>query len=153
MSKNLDKKAVIQQLNAILEFELAGVVRYTHYSFMIFAYNRSPIIEWIEQQAAESLGHAKEAGELITHLGGHPSLAIGSLLETHKHDIADILTESLEHEREAFKAYQVLLILVKDRSVLLEKYARRLIVKEEMYQDEVDKMLRNPGDLEEFSGC
>jgi bacterioferritin len=151
MTKELDKPAVIAQLNKILEFELAGVVRYTHYSFMIFGYNRIPIIEWMAEQATESLGHAKEAGELVTHLGGHPSLAIGSLLETHKHDIADILRESLIHEREAFSAYQELLELVKDRSVLLEEYARRLIAEEEMHQGEVDKMLRNPGDIEAFS--
>lgn len=151
MTKKLDKTAVIEQLNKILEFELAGVVRYTHYSFMIFGYNRIPIIEWMEGQATESLGHAKEAGELITHLGGHPSLAIGNLLETHKHDIADILRESLAHEREAFTAYQQLLELVKDRSVLLEEYARRLIAEEEMHQGEVDKMLRNPGDIESVS--
>lgn len=151
MINKLDKTVIIDQLNRILEFELAGVVRYTHYSFMIFGYNRIPIIEWMEEQATESLAHAKEAGELITHFGGHPSLAIGSLLETHKHDIADILRESLVHEREAFIAYQQLLELVKDKSVLLEEYARRLIAEEEMHQGEVDKMLRNPGDIESVS--
>lgn len=151
MTQNIDNTAVIDQLNKILEFELAGVVRYTHYSFMIFGYNRIPIIEWMEEQATESLGHAKEAGELITHLGGHPSLAIGTLLETHQHDIADILRESLIHEHEAFTAYQHLLELVKDRSVLLEEYARRLIAEEEMHQGEVNKMLRSPGDISSVS--
>ncbi|KAF3980909.1 MAG: bacterioferritin [Methylococcales symbiont of Hymedesmia sp. n. MRB-2018] len=151
MTTKLDKTTVIDQLNKILEFELAGVVRYTHYSFMIFGYNRIPIIEWMEGQATESLGHAKEAGELITHLGGHPSLAIGNLLETHQHDIANILRESLLHEREAFIAYLQLLELVKDKSVLLEEYARRLIAEEEMHQGEVDKMLRNPGDIASVS--
>lgn len=151
MTEQINKVAVIEQLNKILEFELAGVVRYTHYSFMIFGYNRIPIIDWMEGQATESLGHAKEAGELITHFGGHPSLAIGSLLETHQHDIADILRESLVHEREAFAAYQHLLELVEGRSVLLEEYTRRLIAEEEMHQGEVDKMLRNPGDIGAFS--
>jgi bacterioferritin len=151
MTENFDKTAVVNQLNKILEFELAGVVRYTHYSFMVFGYNRIPIIEWMEKQANESLSHAKEAGELITHLGGHPSLSIGPLLETHQHDIADILRESLLHEREAFNAYQELLVLVKGRSVLLEEYAQRLVAEEEMHQGEVDKMLRKPGDVDTFS--
>ena len=52
----------------------------------------------MDEQASESLSHAKEAGELITHLGGHPSLSIGTLLETHEHDIGEILRESLSHE-------------------------------------------------------
>ncbi len=97
------------------------------------------------------MAHAKEAGELITHFGGHPSLAIGPLLETHQHDIADILRESLIHEREAFNAYHELLLLVEGHSVLLEEYARRLIAEEEMHQGEVDKMLRKPGDVDAFS--
>ena len=91
----IDNDEVIDVLNKILEAELAGVVRYTHYSLMVVGYGRIPIVSWMRGQATESLNHASEAGELITHLGGHPSLGIGSLLETHRHDIGDILKESL----------------------------------------------------------
>ena len=86
---------VIEQLNRILECELAGVVRYTHYSMMIFGYSRIPIVKWFQDEATESLAHAQQAGEMVTRLGGHPSLAIGDLLETHEHDIGQILRETL----------------------------------------------------------
>lgn len=152
MTEQPDKVAVVTNLNKILELELAGVVRYTHYALMIFGYNRIPIVSWMQAQADESLAHARETGELITHLGEHPSLAIGPLLESHKHDIGDILRESLEHEREALGAYRKLLALVEDRSVLLEEYARRMISLEEMHQGEVDKMMRNPGEVGVYSG-
>ncbi|MFA5170719.1 MAG: ferritin-like domain-containing protein [Sulfuriferula sp.] len=147
----LDKAAVIGVLNKILELELAGVVRYTHYSLLIFGYSRIPIVSWLREQADESLIHAQRAGELVTHLGGHPSLAIGPLLETHKHNIADILHESLEHERGALAEYRQLLELTQDRSVMLEEYARELIYQEELHAGEVDKMLRKPGDIAAFS--
>lgn len=147
----LDKKAAAEVLNRILEQELAGVVRYTHYALMVYGYNRIPIVSWLREQANEGLSHAQQAGEMITQLGAHPSLAIGPLLETHKHDIGDILRESLEHEREALKSYHELLNLVKDRSVWLEEYAREMIFKEEQHQGDVDKMLRKPGDIEVFS--
>nr|BAL57263.1 bacterioferritin [uncultured Gammaproteobacteria bacterium] len=146
----LNQTKVLELLNRILELELAGVVRYTHYSFMVFGYHRIPIVSWMRAQAEESLAHAREAGELITHLGGHPSLGIGPLLETHKHDIGDILRESLEHERETLKVYKELLAEVAGRSVLLEEYARRLIASEELHQGEVDKMLRKPGDIKTY---
>lgn len=149
--RSLDKDHVIEVLNRILELELAGVVRYTHYAFMIYGYSRIPIISWMRTQADEALRHAQEAGELITHLGGHPSLGIGPLLESHKHDIGDILRESLEHERQSLAAYQELLGLVEDTSILLEDYARRMIGEEEMHQGEVDKMLRKPGEIASFS--
>lgn len=147
MNEKYDKVAAVACLNKIIEIELAGVVRYTHYALMVYGYNRIPIVSWLQQQADESLIHAREAGEMVTHLGGHPSLAIGSLLETHQHDIGNILRESLEHERSALAIYKELLNLVGDKSVLLEEYARRLIAAEEMHQGEVDKMLRQPGTL------
>ncbi len=142
--------SVTKVLNKILETELAGVVRYTHYSFMIYGYNRIPIVDWLRAQASESLAHAQQAGELITGLGEHPSLSIGHLLETHNHDIGAILLESLEHEQEGLNAYRELLELVKDKSVVLEEYARQMIHDEELHIMEVNKMLRKPGDIAAF---
>jgi bacterioferritin len=149
MTEN-DRKAAIAALNQIMETELAGVVRYTHYSLMIFGYNRIPIVSWLKQNAEEGLAHAHKAGELVTLLGGHPSLKIGPLLETEQHDIGDILRESLEHENQALKSYYELLKIAEGKSVLLEEYAREMIMNEELHLDEVNKMLRNPGSLRPF---
>ena len=140
------KKTAIDALNRIMELELAGVVKYTHYSLMVYGYNRIPIVSWLKGNADESLAHAHKAGELVTLLGGHPSLKIGPLLETEQHDIGDILRESLAHEKTALAAYYDLLKIVEGVSVLLEEYAREMIVSEELHQDEVNKMLRRPGD-------
>jgi len=151
VEENLDKKAVVDVLNSVLETELAGVVRYTHYSFMVYGYNRIPIVAWLREQATESIGHAQQAGEMITLLGEHPSLSIGKLLETHRHDVGDILREALENERVGLALYSKLLDLVAGRDIMLEEYARRLISEESMHVAEVDKMLRRPGEVEAFS--
>jgi bacterioferritin len=141
----IEKDKVIAVLNQILESELAGVVRYTHYSFLVFGFGRIPIVSWLRQQADESLAHAHLAGEWITTLGEYPSLGIGPLLDSHTTDIASILRESLAAEDVALGLYRDLLALVKDRSVALEEYARQMISVEEMHAGEVDKMLRRPG--------
>jgi len=148
----LDKDKAIATLNRILEQELAGVVRYTHYSFMVFGFGRIPIVSWLQAQATEALAHAQAAGEMITMLGGYPSLAIGPLLDSHQHDIGSILRESLETEGEALALYRDLLELARDRSVTLEEYARQMIQAEEMHAGDVDKMLRKPGDVARFRG-
>jgi len=145
MTQQFDRNAASGVLNRILELELAGVVRYTHYALMVYGYNRIPIVGWLNAQADESLGHARQAGELISSLGGHPSLGIGPLLETHQHDIGDILRESLAHENEALKAYYELLDYARDKDVRLEEYARAQITAEQTHLDEVNKMLRMPG--------
>lgn len=146
-----DTRQAIEILNKIMELELAGVVRYTHYSLMVYGYNRIPIVSWMKGNAEEGLTHAQRAGEMVTLLGGHPSLKIGALLETEQHDIGDILRESLEHEQTALDAYYELLKQAEaGKSVLLEEYAREMIVAEELHLDEVNKMLRRPGDVEAF---
>ncbi len=147
-----DKQQAIEILNEIMELELAGVVRYTHYALMVYGYNRIPIVSWLKSNATEGLNHAHKAGELATMLGGHPSLKIGKLLETEKHDIGDILRESLDHERLTIASYHRLLELVEGKSVALEEYAREMIYNEELHQDEVNKMLRRPGELSPFEG-
>jgi bacterioferritin len=134
-------------LNRILELELAGLVRYMHYSFMIFGHNRIPIVAWLRAQADESQAHAALAGEHITSLGGHPSLRIGALLETHKHNVDEILNEALVHEEEGVAAYRELLDLVAGRSVMLEEYARAQIAAEEAHVADIRKMLRKPGSI------
>ena len=144
------KQIAIDAINKIMELELAGVVKYTHYSLMVYGYNRIPIVSWLKGNGDESLAHAHKAGELVTLMGGHPSLKIGPLLETHKHDIGDILRESLEQERSTLDAYYELLNLATGKSVLLEEYAREMIALEEMHLDEVNKMLRKPGEIEPF---
>jgi bacterioferritin len=149
MTDDENQKA-IEILNKIMELELAGVVRYTHYSLMVFGYNRIPIVAWLKGNADESLVHAHKAGELVTLMGGHPSLKIGALLETHKHDIGDILRESLEQEQSTLDAYYELFGISEGKSVLLEEYAREMIVLEEMHLDEVNKMLRKPGEIKPF---
>jgi len=141
---DINRVEVVGLLNRILEQELAGVIRYTHYSFLVFGYGRIPIISWLRDQADESLRHAQQAGEMITLLGAYPSLAIGPLLDSHKHDIGDIMREAMETEEANLSLYRQLLEAVAGRSVMLEEYARQMIYAEECHAGEVDKMLRRP---------
>ena len=146
-----NNQPAIDILNEIMEAELAGVVRYSHYALMVYGYNRIPIVDWMKANANEGLMHAHRAGELVTLMGGHPSLKIGALLETERHDIGDILRESLEHEKSVLKMYYRLLKLAESNtSVLLEEYAREMITEETLHLDEVNKMLRSPGAMEVF---
>lgn len=144
---DFDKEQVASILNNILEQELAGVVRYTHYSFLVFGHGRIPIVSWLREQANESLLHAHLAGEMITHLGAYPSLEIGPLLDRHQGSIDAILREAFVTEGKALALYRALLDAVTGRSVMLEEYARQMIYAEELHAGEVEKMLRQPGSI------
>lgn len=141
--RELDQKKTIDLLNSIMEFELAGVVRYTHYSLMVTGPNRIPIVDFFKAQATESLTHAQQVGEILTGLEGHPSLRIAPMEETHKHSVRNILEESLNHEKKALDMYKSLLDTVADASVYLEEFARTMIGTEELHNIEIKKMLRD----------
>ena len=139
----MDNTKVLSCLNNILKLELAGVVRYTHYAFMVQGPYRLSVVNWLREQATESLAHAEAVGEHITSLGEHPTLKIGELLETHKHSTEDILNEFLEHERSAIDAYYKLFKNIEGDSIMLEEFARTMIATEEMHEAELKKMLKD----------
>ena len=141
--KQFDEKKICEILNSIMEYELAGVVRYTHSSLMVTGPHRIPIVAFLQGQANESLLHAQQAGELLTGLDGHPSQKITPIEESNKHSIQDILEESLEHELHALNLYKSLLDLVENASVYLEEYARTMIGQEEQHTIELKKMLQD----------
>lgn len=141
--KELDLKKTLDLLKTIMEFELAGVVRYTHYSLMVIGPNRIPIVNFFKTQATESLTHAQQVGEILTGLEGHPTLRIAPIEETYKHAVADILAESLNHEKKALELYKELLDTVENASIYLEEFARTMIGTEELHTIELKKMLRD----------
>ena len=142
MNKNKTNE-VIETLNKIMEYELSGVVRYTHYALMITGRDRLSLAAFFKEQANESLLHAQEAGEIVTGLEGHPSLNISIIEESNKHSNVDLLNESSNHEKEAVALYKLLLDIVKDESIYIEEYARGMIKAEEMHAIEVTKMLKD----------
>ena len=143
--KEINSESVCNILNEIMEYELAGVVRYTHSAMMVSGPYRLPIVNFLKDQASESLTHAQQAGELIVGLDGHPSQSIAKIKETHRHSIKDILEESLAHEQGALKLYKIFLENVADRSIYLEEYARGLIGQEERHSLELKAMLKDFG--------
>lgn len=140
---NLDVQATVDLLNAIMECELAGVVRYTHYALMVTGPNRIPIVDFMKGQASESLLHAQQVGEILTGLEGHPTMRIAKIEETNQHTLKAVLAESLNHEQQALSLYKELLKVVEGASIYLEEFARTMIGNEELHTMELKKMLRD----------
>jgi bacterioferritin len=143
--RELDVSKTTSLLNSILEHELAGVVRYTHYALMVTGPNRIPIVAFMTAQAQESLLHAQQVGELLTGLEGHPSMRIAPLEESYQHSTRALLQESLNHELAAIELYKELLTAVESASIYLEEFSRTMIGTEERHQLELKKMLRDYG--------
>jgi bacterioferritin len=136
-------KEVLDCLSKIFQSEMAGTMRYLHYSFMIMGHNRIPIQKWFRDLATESMGHAVIIGEKITSLGGHPPMVSAHIEETNTHSVNTILEESLSFEREGLELYKLLVRLAGD-DIALEELARDFVRTETEHLEEVEKMLRSP---------
>jgi bacterioferritin len=137
-----DVPAVIDVLNEILKMELATVVYYTHYSFMVYGHARIPVVDWMRSQATESLTHAQGAGDMILRLEGKPEMGIASLPSTHHHTIDEILQEAVAREADGVNLYRKLHAMIKDKSIVLEEYASRMVAAESLHVSEMRMMLR-----------
>ncbi len=130
---DFDVDGVVERLDRILQMELAGVIYYTHYSFMIYGHARIPITSWLRDNATDSLAHAQEAGKMIMRLHKRPKLGIAALPITQHNTIDEILTKSIQREQDGVQLYRNLLALIKDKSVVLEEYPTRVIAAEAVH--------------------
>lgn len=138
-------KEVLPLMGKIYDWEMGGIHRYLHYSFMIVGHNRIPIQKWLRNNATESMTHAIEIGEKITSLGGHPPIVSSAVTESNIHSVQQFLEESLRHEEDVLKLYvQLVSAAVKIGDIALEEMARSYVRTETEHRDEVRKMLRKP---------
>lgn len=143
--KSYQNEEVISLLREIYKYEMDGIHRYLHYSFMIMGYNRIPIQKWFRDNAQESMTHAIQVGEKITSLGGHPPILGGQPDEQSVHTIQQLLEESLKHENKAIALYKKLVSVAESLGdIALEEMARGFVQSEIEHADEVRKMIRKP---------
>ena len=135
--------AVIKCLSKIFQSEMAGIMRYMHYSFMIMGHNRIPIQKWFRDQAMESMAHATTVGEKITALGGHPPVISAVIEESNIHSVDQLLRESLKFEEEALLLYKQL-VKLSGKDIALEELARGFVLAETTHLEEDYKMLKHP---------
>ena len=144
LDRGLDPR-IAEALQRLHSAELSGVVRYLHYAHMIFGANRIPIVEWLRAQATESMDHAWKIGEKLTAFGVHPDMKVGTMPESGKHSVLDVLREALEFERQSLDDYKKLLRLVAEirpDDIAFEDWVRNFISQETAHLEEAEKMLR-----------
>jgi bacterioferritin len=141
MKNHPNFNAIMECLHKIFQDEMAGIIRYLHYSFMIMGHNRIPIQKWLRDRADESKMHAIAIGEKITSLEGHPPVVTTKIEETNMHNVDQLLKESLVFEEQALEHYRDLAKLAQG-DIALEDFAREFVRKETEHVDEVRKMLR-----------
>ncbi|AFY53793.1 bacterioferritin (cytochrome b1) [Rivularia sp. PCC 7116] len=139
MQFNRDK--TINFLQQILEFELAGVVRYTTYSLMVNNSEKNEIVDFLREQAEESLFHSQKVGEALVSINGNPQPRITPIAELESYSVKDILNASLAHEKQALGLYEKLLDTLKGSNSDIEKFVTNMIHEEGHHAQELAEMI------------
>jgi bacterioferritin len=141
--KQVTQTKPLEILQTIMEFELAGVVRYTYYSLVVTSSNKQNIANFLKEQASESLTHGQLVGEFLVSLNGCPKMGIAPIPEIDDFSAKNILAASLVHEKQALELYKLLLESAKGVSVVIEEFARKMIQEEGSHHLEIEEMLRS----------
>ncbi len=141
--KQVTQTKPLEILQTIMEFELAGVVRYTYYSLVVTGSYREKIVNFLKEQANESLTHGQLVGEFLVSLNGSPKIGIAPIPEINDFSAKNILAASLANEKQALELYKLLLESAKDVNVAIEEFARNMIEEEGSHHLEIEEMIRN----------
>ena len=138
-----DTNRTVAVLNRLLEAELAGVVRYTHYSFLVFGFGRIPIVSWL-RGAGDRIARARAAGRRLDHDARRATRRwrSGRCSTRTRPTSAPCCASRCRPRAPPCALYRELLDVVAGNSVALEEFARQMIQAEELHAAEVDKMLQ-----------
>ena len=140
--QELDQNKTVELLNAIISFELAGVVRYTYYSLIAIGSKQTDLVDFFKEQASESLTHAQKVGEILTNFNGQSHLKFASI-DVQKQSMKQLLAASWEHETKALELYKELLEIVEGKNVYIEEFVRKMIAEEGDHSLELKNMLED----------
>jgi bacterioferritin len=136
-----NRAKTINYLQQILEFELAGVVRYTTYSLMVNNTDKNEIVDFLREQAEESLFHSRKVGEVLVSINGNPQARITPIAELESYSVKDILSASLTHEKQALGLYEKLLDALKGSNSEIEEFISNMIEEEGHHTQELAEMI------------
>jgi bacterioferritin len=141
--KELDQQKTLDLLQNIMEYELAGVIRYTYYSLVVTGSNRTAIVDFIKEQAEESLTHAQRVGEILVSLKGNPKPRSTEIEEIEEKSVKNILIASQNHEQKAIEMYKELLSSVRENNPELIEFISDMIEEEGSHHLELEQMIQN----------
>ncbi len=121
---------LITQLNGALGWELRAQALYAHYAAYVQGLESLTLQSHFEEEAAESVGHAKQVREVLQALGAEAITTRDATPIVHTTDTRVMLEEALKTEQTAAATYKKIVALVKDHPVFYHTLFH--ILKEEL---------------------
>ncbi len=129
---------LIESLNRVLSLELAAVIQYMQHGFLVTGQDREVFSSYFRKQSGESKEHAESIGNKIVALGGVPTVEPGMIRQST--DVAEMLRQDLELEREAMQAYMKAWEACGEENLPVRFQLEERIYQEQLHIDELEKL-------------
>jgi bacterioferritin len=129
---------LIENLNRALSLELAAVIQYTQHSFLVSGVEREVYRKYFRKQGEESQDHAITLGDKIVAIGGVPTVEPSMIRQST--DLAEMLKQDLELEREGLQAYMAAWESCGDEDRPTRFQLEERIYQEQLHIDELEKL-------------
>ena len=135
-------QTLIERLNVILSWELAGVVQYLHCNAMLMGPERVSFGEFFEEGSEEARDHAQSVAAKIAVLGGVPTVEPAMIRTARTLD--EMLLNTLELEKAALKAWEDALEVAEAANKGTAFWIEEMIAEEQEHVDELTKLTTKP---------
>lgn len=129
---------LIDALNRTLSLELAATIQYQQHAFLVTGVEREVYRKYFRKQSEESHGHAEMLGDKIVALGGAPTVEPAMIRQST--ELAEMLRQDLEMEREALQAYMAAWEACGDAELPTRFLLEGRIADEQRHVEELEKL-------------
>ncbi|MBI4499399.1 MAG: ferritin-like domain-containing protein [Chloroflexi bacterium] len=134
----MERQELIQRMNRALSLEYAGMIQYLQHSYLVQGLYREVFHDYFVEESEGNRKHAQRLGERIVALGGTPAVEPATIRQSM--DLAEMLQQNLEIEREALRIYSELANAMGD-NVPLRMFFEEMAFEEQDDVWELEKLL------------
>mgnify|MGYP006278859165 CR=1 FL=1 len=132
------REQLIDRLNDVLAWELAGAIQYMHYAVLVSGVERFTFQDFFHEGSEEARDHAEAVGNKIAALGGIPTMEPAAVQPAVS--LAKMLENTLHLEEQALEAWEHALTIGDAVNVGTKLWIEEHVAEEQEHVDELRKM-------------
>ena len=133
-----DRTTLIEKLNTVLSWELAGIIQNLNHAMMVTGRERLTFADFFSDNSKENRSHAEAVGNRIAALGGVPTVEPARIKQAASLDA--MLEAALELEEAAMAAWLEALDAAEGAHLQTKLWIEEMVAEEQEHIDELMKI-------------
>jgi len=137
------RETLIERLNTVLSWELAGTIQYLQGAALVTGPMRPVYADFLQEGSKEARGHAEDVASRIVALGGVPTVEPAAIRTSTS--LEGILDNALALEEAALAAWEAALEASDGAALGIGFWIEEMIAEEQEHVDELRKITGRTG--------